>query len=120
MTNRLTIYPLLVRTLHPGGAALSSAPTPLKHAQCRLLEGQIDGDVFRYDDVRTPCMMGGVGFSTTGCSPGVLKPLTVIPRNDPVRPGARGTDGGRGHEPCEDLLAILCPTERQQSSLEGV
>jgi hypothetical protein len=45
---------------------LPSTPTPLKHSQYGLLEGQIDGDVFRYDHVRPPCIMGAVVFSHTG------------------------------------------------------
>ena len=40
------IYPLLVRTLHHGCAALSSAPKLLKHAQSNPLAGQIDGNGF--------------------------------------------------------------------------
>ena len=41
-------------------------PQLLKHSQGGLLAGQIDGDVFRYDDMRTPCIMGAVVFSNTG------------------------------------------------------
>ena len=47
---------------------LSPAPTPLEHSQCGLLEGQIDGDVFRYDNARTACSLGAVGFSHTSGS----------------------------------------------------
>jgi hypothetical protein len=32
------------------------------------LGGQIDGDVFRYDDMRTPGLMGAVGFHTQAAS----------------------------------------------------
>jgi hypothetical protein len=36
--------------------------------------------------------------------------------HDPIRPGPRGIDGRRGHEPCKVLLAILYLTEGQKSS----
>jgi hypothetical protein len=115
-TTRSTIDPLLVRTLHHDCAALSTAPMPLKHAQRSLLEGQIDGDVFRYDDVCTPCIMGAVDFSNTGGFPGVLKTLSVMTGNHPVCPCVRGIESGRGNATCKVLLAILYLTEGQQSS----
>jgi hypothetical protein len=62
-------------------------------------------------------MMGAVVFSHTGCSPGVLKTLAVITGHHPVRPGAHGIDGGRGHETCQAILAIRCLTEGQKSNL---
>ena len=45
--------------------ALSSAPEALENAESGLLAGQIDGDLFRYDDVCTPGIMGAVVFSHT-------------------------------------------------------
>src|SRR6266487_3611896 len=115
-TNCPTIHPLFVRTLHHGGPALFATPASLKHSQYSFLEGQIDGDVFRYDHVRTPCPMGTVVFSHTGSCSGVLKTVAVITGNHPVRFGAGGLNGGHGHEPCKDLLTILRLTERQKSS----
>ena len=89
---------------------------PLRYSQGSRLEGQINGNVFRYDDVRTPGFMGAVGFSHTGCFPGVLKTLPVLTGNNPVCPCARGIESGRGHETGKALLAILSLTEGQQSS----
>jgi len=91
---------------------------PLKRAQCSRLEGQIDDDVFRYDDVCTPCIMGAVDFSNAGGFLGVLKTLRVMTGNHPVCPCARGIESGRGNATCKVLLAILCLTEGQKSSEE--
>jgi hypothetical protein len=52
--------------------------------------------------------MAAVGFSHTGCFPGVLKTLAIITGHDPVCPGACGVDGGHGQEICKAPLAILC------------
>jgi hypothetical protein len=41
---------------------------------------------------------------------------SVITRHDPVRPGARGLNGGHGHETYKVLLAILYLIEGQKSS----
>ena len=87
-----------------------------QHSHYSFLEGQTDGDVCRYDHVRTPCPMGTVVFSHTGSGPGVLKTLALLTGNQPVRLGAGGRDGGHGHEPGKELLTILRRTERQKSS----
>jgi hypothetical protein len=115
-TNGPPIHPLFVRTLHHGGPALSATPAARKPSQDSFLEGQIDGDVFRYDHVCTPCPMGTVVFSHTSSCPGVLKTLTVIAGHPPVRSGAGGLAGKRGNETCMALLAILYLTEGQKSS----
>jgi hypothetical protein len=65
-TARPPIHPVLVWTLHDGCDALSSALAPRKDPPCRVLEGQIAGAVFRYDDVCTPCTLGAVVCSHPG------------------------------------------------------
>src|SRR5215216_6195228 len=96
-THRSTIDPVLVRTLHHGCAALSTTPMPVKPSPGRLLEGQSHGDVFRYDDVRTPGMRGTVDFAHTGGFPGVLNTLSVMTGNHPVCPCARGIERRRSY-----------------------
>jgi hypothetical protein len=90
---------------------------PLKHSPCSLLEGQSHGDVFRYDDVRTPGMLGTVDFAHTGGFPGVLNTLRVITGNHPVCPCARGIESSRSYGIGKALLTILGLTEGQKSSL---
>src|SRR5262249_6045943 len=63
-------------------------------------------------------MMGPVVCSYTGWCPGVLPTLAVMTGHHPVRPGSRGIDGVRGHETCQDLLAIHCLTQGQKSRIE--
>ena len=102
---------MLIRIIDGDCPALSATPEAVENAESSLLEGQSNGHLFRYDDMCTPCPMGTVVFSNTGSCSGVLKTLALITRNDPVRLGARGLDGGRGPEPGKDLLAILYLTE---------
>ena len=99
--------PVLVRTLHHGCAALATTPMPLKHSPGRLLEGQSHGDVFRYDDVRTPGMRGTVDFAHTGGFPGVLNTLSGMTGNHPVCPCARGIERRRSDGIGKALLTIL-------------
>jgi hypothetical protein len=117
--HRPPIRPLLVRTLHHGGAALSTAVRPLNHSQYRFLKVQIDGNVFRYSDIRMLCIMRAVVFAHTGGSFGDLNTLAVITGNVPVCTGARGIDGvyGTGNETGMVLLATLSVTAGQKLSL---
>jgi hypothetical protein len=80
---------------------------PLKPSPGRLLEGQSHGDVFRYDDVRTPGMRGTVDFAHTGGFPGVLNTLRVMTGNHPVCPCARGIESRRSYGIGKALLTIL-------------
>src|SRR5262245_30192224 len=63
-------------------------------------------------------MMGPVVCSYTSWCPGVLPTLAVMTGHHPVRPGSRGINGVRGHETCQDLLAIRCLTQGQKSRIE--
>jgi hypothetical protein len=115
-THRPPVYPLRVRPLYAGCAALSSAPAILAPSQGYRRAGQINGDIFRYAHLGTPCAVGTGVFSHTACFTGVLKTRAVIPGNDPLRLGPRGIEGGRGHGPSEDLLRRLCLMKGQKSS----
>ena len=118
-TNGPPIHPLFVRTLYHGGPTLSATAASRKHSQDSCLEGQIDGDLFRYDHVRTPCPMGTVVFSHTGSCPGVLKTVAVIPGNPPVRLGAGGLNGRHGHEPWEGSSDNPPPHRTAKVELRG-
>ena len=48
-------HPLPIRFIYGDCPALSSTPEDFEKSERSLLEGQNDGDVFRYDDMCTPC-----------------------------------------------------------------
>jgi hypothetical protein len=100
-SHRSTVQPLRMGIVYHDCAALSSASEELEQFGGRLLEGPSDGDLFRYDDVCTPCAMGAVVFSHTARSPGVLKTLALAPRYHPVCPRPRSIGEG-GKKACED------------------
>ena len=65
--NRFTIHAVLTGIIYRDCPALSPAPKALENASSSLLEGKIDRNLLRSDDVCTASRMGAVGFSHTGC-----------------------------------------------------